>query len=183
MRRTLHLFRDTNSVNKRLYPEQHARQRRKLTENDRFLILELVLKRPGIYLNELRQNLFITMGTDVSAATICRFLHSCGFSRTNIHSVAAQRSEELRARYVTEVALYTQEMLVFVDETGSDRRDAMRKFGYSLRGQRCVAKRLLVRGERVSAIAAISIDGILDYKFVRGTNNGETFQEFISFPT
>ena len=42
-----------------------------------------------------------------------------------------------------------------------------------------MAKRLLVRGERVSAIAAISIDGILDYNFVRGTNNGETFQEFI----
>ena len=166
-------------MNKRLYPEQHARQRRKLTENDRFLILELVLERPGIYLNELRQNLFVIMGTDVSAATICRFLHSCGFSRTNICSVAAQRNEELRARYVTEVALYTQDMLVFVDETGSDRRDAMRKFGYSLRGQRCVAKRLLVRGERVSAIATISIDGILDYKFVRGTNNGETFQEFI----
>ena len=52
MRRTLHLFRDTNSVNKRLYPEQHARQRRKLTENDRFLILELVLERPGIYIFE-----------------------------------------------------------------------------------------------------------------------------------
>ena len=27
VRRTLHLFRDTNSVNKQLYPEQHARQR------------------------------------------------------------------------------------------------------------------------------------------------------------
>ena len=82
------------------------------------------------------------MGLDVSAAKICRFLHSYGFSRTNVRSVAAQRNEELRARYVTEVALYTQDMLVFVDETGSDRRSAMRKFGYSLRGQRCVAKRL-----------------------------------------
>ena len=77
---------------------------------------------------------------NVSEATISRFLH--GFSRTKIRSVAVQRSEELRARYVTEVSLYTQDMLVFIDETGSDRRDAMRKFGYSMRGRRRVAERL-----------------------------------------
>lgn len=179
VRRTLRLFAETNSVNKRLYPEQHALQRRKLTENDRFLILELVLERPGIYLTELQRELLAATGTDVSISTIFRFLQSCGFSRTKIRSVAAQRSEDLRARYVTEVALYDRNMLVFVDETGSDRRDAMRKFGYSLRGQRCVAKRLLVRGERVSAIAALSVTGVLDFKIVRGTTNGDIFLEFI----
>ena len=30
--------------------------------------------------------------------------------------------------------LYSPEMLIFVDETGCDRRDAMRRFGYSLKG-------------------------------------------------
>ena len=70
-------------------------------------------------------------------------------------------------------------MFVFVDETGSDRRDAMRKFGYSLRGRQCVAKRLLVRGERVSAIGAITLDGILNYQFIRGTVNGDRFREFV----
>ena len=125
-------------------------------------------------MSELRQNLLVA-GTNVSEATISRFLHSCGFSRTKIRSVSVQRSEELRARYVTEVSLYTQDMLVFIDETGSDRRDAMRKFGYSMRGRRCVAERLLVRGERISVIAGLYIDGILDYKFVHGTTNGELF--------
>ena len=69
-------------------------------------------------------------------------------------------------------------MFVFVDETGCDRRDAMRKFGYSLRGRHCVAK-LLVRGERVSAIGAITLNGILDYKFIRETTNGDLFLDFI----
>ena len=32
---------------------------------------------------------------------------------------------------------YGPNMLVFVDETGSTRKDAIRKFGYSLRGMPC----------------------------------------------
>jgi len=174
--RTLRLFADTNSVNKRPYSEQHHLQRRKLTENDQFLVLE---QRPGIYLTELQQELLAATGTDVSIATICRFLQSCGFSRTKIHSVTAQRSEDLRAKYVAEVALYDRNMLVFVDETGSDIRNAMRRFGYTLRGQCCVAKRLLVRGKRVSIIAALTIAGVLYYKFVCGTTKGNIFLQFI----
>ena len=119
VRRILRLFQDTNSVRKRQYPEQHARQRRKLTESAKFQILELVVEHPGIQFGELRQNLLVA-GTNVSEATISRFLHCCGFSR---------------ARYVTEVSLHTQDMLVFIDETGSDRRGAMRKFGYSMQGR------------------------------------------------
>jgi hypothetical protein len=33
-----------------------------------------------------------------------------------------------------DVSIFRAEILVFIDETGSDRRDTMRKFGYSLRG-------------------------------------------------
>lgn len=51
-------------------------------------------------------------------------------------------------------------MLVFVDETGSNRNDAMRKFGYGLRGQCCIAKKLLVRGQHVSAITAMSSERV-----------------------
>ena len=43
-------------------------------------------------------------------------------------------------------------MFVFVDETWTDRRDALRKFGYSLRGKRATSQKLLVRGQRVSAV-------------------------------
>ena len=38
-------------------------------------------------------------------------------------------------------------MLVFVDETGTDRRDCMRRFGYSLRGRPAVSQKLLLRGQ------------------------------------
>ena len=142
VRRTLDLFMLTGDVTKRPYPEQHGCKLRRLTEDDQLFILNLVLERPGIYLHKLKHELLVSKATQASMATICRFLHSCSFSRTRIRSIALQRDEEQRAKYVAEVALYAPNMFVFVDETGNDRRDGIRKCGYALRGKRCVATRL-----------------------------------------
>ena len=55
---------------------------------------------------------------------------------------------------------------VFVDETGVDRHNTMRKYRYSLRGRPAANDFLLISGERISAIACISL---LDVKTVKGT--------------
>ena len=51
----------------------------------------------------------------------------------------------------------------------------MRRYGYSLRGIPLEQESFLVRGERVSAIAIISIRGIIDVSVTHGT----TFYDFI----
>ena len=58
------------------------------------------------------------------------------------------------------MSLYDPEMLVFLDETGSDRRTYLRRYGYALKGSRATTEKLLVRGKRYSAIAGLCIDGI-----------------------
>lgn len=75
--------------------------------------------------------------------------------------------------------LYNPNMLVFIDETGSNKKDAMREFDYSLGGQRCIAKKVLVRGQRVSARAALSSEKVLDVRFVYGSVSAEMFAKFI----
>ena len=70
-------------------------------------------------------------------------------------------------------------MLVFVDETGADHRNILRKYGYSLRDKPPCSHSLLVRRERVSTIACMSVQGVLDVKIVKGTSNGDTFYEFL----
>ena len=40
---------------------------------------------------------------------------------------------------------------MWVDETSSDARNYMRKFGFSLRGMRAECHCIIVRGERISA--------------------------------
>ena len=151
VRRTLRLFDSTGTVDKKAYS---CGSRKKMSITDQLHLLELVIENPGMYLTEMKE--LHARGTNVDESTICRFLKESKFSRKKMRLVAIQQSEELRARYLAEVVLYSPNMLVFVDETGSNRKDAMRKFGYSLRGQRCIAKKLLVRGQRVSAITALS---------------------------
>ena len=89
--------------------------------------------------------------------------------------VAKQQDKELREQFAIDVSLYQPHMLMFVDETG---RDAMRKYGYGLRGKPPRSCKLLVR-ERVSVITAMNEEGILVMKVVWGTVNGDDFLDFI----
>ena len=65
-----------------------------------------------------------------------------------------------------------------MDETGTDARNHVRKFGYSLRGMIPTYTRSLARGRRVSAIA-ISTDGYVGAELTYGTVNGKIFADFI----
>ena len=174
--RTLNLFRCTGSVTKKNYPTDKAF--RKLAYPAQILILNLVVSRPGIYLIEIQMELLNILMIEVDISTICRFLHTSGFSHQKMTQVALQRDTYFRQSYAMDVAIYKPEMLVFIDETGADHRNCIRKFGYSLRGIPVKQHTMLVRGERTSAIAMISIKGILDVLITSGTVNGDIFYEF-----
>lgn len=75
-----------------------------------------------------------------------------------------------------DISLYSPEMLIFLDETGTDQKDKIRRYGYSLCGCPIRKQALLVRGERSSAIALMSTK---DVHITKGTTNGDTFYEFI----
>ena len=128
---------------------------RKLDNHHELYILALVHENPAIYLNEIRSKIEEATGVAVSGPTVCRVLHRNHFSRKRLVNVALQRSEEHRGTFMANVLQYPRDFLVWVDETGTDRRDQLRKFGYSIRGLPPVCK-LFTRGTRLSAIAAIS---------------------------
>ena len=93
--------------------------------------------------------------------------------------VPTQRDYSLRVQFVSDVSLYEPEMLIFIDETGSDKRDSLRKYGYSLRGKPAKSHKIISRGRHVSAIAMMSMNGILDVDIVHGSVNGEVFCDFV----
>ena len=126
-----------------------------------FLILELVAEHPGIY---LRDEVFKTTGTDISISSICSFLHKNRFTRRKLTRIAGQRSDFSRSVYMMDLCIFPPEMLVFIDESGFDCRDTLRKYGYSLRGQPCQAVSHLHRGKRLSVIAAMCTDGALIFE-------------------
>ena len=77
-------------------------------------------------------------GVTISLATICRTLWLMGCTRQVVRNVALRQSEVLRARFMAEVSVYSPEMLIWIDESGCDRRCSTRKYGYSLQGYRPV---------------------------------------------
>jgi len=176
--RTIQLFLATGSVEKKNYPKHKAF--RKLTTPVKLLILNSVVKWPGIYLQEIQEELINVLQVRVDISTICRFLHNNGFSRQRLRLVAIQRDDFLRQKYIMDVSMYNPDMFVFLDETGADRRHAIRKYGYSLRGIPLKKQTLLVRGEHVSGLAFMSLNGLLDVEIVKGvTTNGDVFYDFV----
>ena len=129
-----------------------------MIEPAQYFILNPALERPDIYLKEIKSELQWQLGVSVCESTICTFLEK---SKKKLKLYAIQRDEFIRAQFTVDVSLYTRDMLVFIDETGTDHRDSLRKAGYSLRGKPARAQKLLARGEHISVISAMSVDGIL----------------------
>ena len=48
---------------------------------------------------------------------------------------------------MAEISFFSVHRLVWVDETGCDRRDFVRKMGYALSGERSVSKIIMSRGK------------------------------------
>lgn len=174
--RIVNLFNATGSVSKKVYPCEKAF--RKVTGPAQLLILNLVIKNPGILLKEIQAELLLQLMIEVDISTICRFLHQSGFSRQKMRQVAIQRDAYFRQLYLLDISVYSPEMLIYLDETGADHRNAVRRYGYSLRGIKPQQDTFLVRGERVSAIAFMSIKGIIDVFATHGTTNADKFYEF-----
>ena len=107
------------------------------------------------------------------------FLNKNGFTRQRLKITASQRDDFLRMQFISEVSLYDKDMMIFVDEIGSDRRNSIRRYGYSIRGRPLVSEKMLVRGKRISTISCMSVHGILDCKTVTGSVDGSAFNDFV----
>ena len=176
VRRYVALFYRTGDIKPRL---RKNGPRRLLGEFEKLVLLHLILANPGIYLFEIKDELKNIFGVSVSEATICRTLRYMGCTRQAMHHVALQQSEACRGKFMAEVSLYDPSMLIWLDETGCDGRNTIRKHGYSPRGIPVMDCRLLVRGVRYSAIPIISMEGIHDVYITRGTIDGEQFSDFV----
>lgn len=69
-----------------------------------------------------------------------------------MRQVALQRSVSQRGKFMADISFFNVTQFVFADVVGCDRRDNIRKFGYSLRGETPVYCRNFQRGECVSVI-------------------------------
>ena len=123
-------------------------------------LMQSLLDRPNAYLDELQLELQAHTGVHVSLSTIYRTLQRLGFTRKKLRYVVLKRSEVDRATCMEEMEYINAEMIVWIDESGSDRRDSIRRYGYHLRGLTPVSYNLGPQGKRLSVTTALSTRGI-----------------------
>lgn len=160
-------------------PRSHRPEIRLLDERCELIVIGLILESPTLYLHEVCQQIQEITSLSVSQATICRLLQRYGLTRKKVKQVALQRCYMLRGAFMAQCSLFSREQLVWLDETGSNSKDHIRRFGYAIRGTTPVSHRLLIRGKRVNAIAALASDGIIAVDTVVGTVDGQTFFDFL----
>ena len=149
---------------------------RKLDSEKELYVIGMVLSSPGMYLSEMIAEIKTVTGVEVSSSTVCKLLKRYGITRKKIRQVAKQRCYQLRGFFMAQSFLYDYDMLVWIDETDSDKKNGMRKFGYELSGVTPVYHRLLTRGRRVNTIiAAMSSNEILGVECKYGSVNGDVF--------
>lgn len=74
--------------------------------------------------------------------------------------------------------MFSRNMFVWVDETGADSRDHIRKYGHALRGMTPESKRLLVRGKRTNTVVGLTSSDIVASMLAQTTVTGGTFFDF-----
>ena len=151
----------------------------KLLNDFEQLLLQFIGSNKGIYLGEIQSKLFDLLGVHCSLATICRTLKYMGFTRQVIQHIDVHRSGESRATFMAEVSMYDPTMLVWIDESGFDKRNSLRKYAYSIKGLTPRDQRLMVRGTCYSAIPVMSTEGIHDVCLLEDTVNGDRMQVFV----
>ena len=132
-----------------------------------------------MYLSELCQELLETTGVAAAPPTICCLLKLYGITRKQIRQVALQRNDALRGAFMDHCSLFDPGMFVWIDETGSDAKTNIRKYGYALRGVTPVNHRILSRSHRVNAMAAFSMSSVVAVEFTTTTVNTQVFFDYI----
>ena len=174
--RIITLFTNTGNVTPR---KKACRINFSFTPEQELYIIGLIFEHPSMYLDEIVHEIEEFLRIEVSLSTVCRLLKRYGITRKKVRQVAQQRCYTLRGMYFAHIYNFDTEMLVWLDETGTDKRDQLRKYGYALRGLTPHYHRSLSRGQRVNAIASMSMEGLVALELVDGNVNGEVFYDFV----
>ena len=93
--------------------------------------------------------------------------------------MAAGRNPRLRAFYQYKISRFRHDQLVFVDESGTDRRIGFRKTGWSPLGIAPVQRQALARGERYQILPAYTSEGVLAASIYKGATDTSIFVDFL----
>ena len=140
---------------------------------------EHLLEKPNEDLDDMAIYLWDEFSKLVSRWAIRRALSSIGWSPKQMQRIARGRNADLRDYYVHKLSEYRSFQLVYVDESGCDKRIGFRRRGWSPRGVTPVMVAQFQRGQRYQILPAYSQDGIVCARVFQGSTDANIFLDFI----
>jgi transposase len=134
---------------------------------------------PGLYQDEIARLLRREFDIAVSQASISRALKSMRWSKKTVRQVAQEQNADLQDYYLHKVSQFRSYQLVFIDESGCDKRIGTRRTGWSPVGTTPVQVTRFHRDKRRQILAAYTQEGIMLSRVYQGGTDSALFEDFI----
>jgi transposase len=141
---------------------------------------EHLLEKPGLYQEEMAIFLWDEFRVLVSISSISRTLKSIGWSKKVARQIANEQNADLRDFYIHNLTQFHSYHLVFIDESGCDKRIGFRRTGWAPLGVAPIQVAQFHRDQRYQILPAYTQDGILFSQIFQGSTDSEVFEDFIA---
>lgn len=153
------------------YERSSSKSDKKFTVEQREWIRKFFERRPLAYLDEAQGEFHKHYHLVISKTSVWRIIHDFGLTWKVLERRAIHIKERDIFRFAEELSHinWCHQNIVFLDEVSFDNRGMLRKRGYALRGQKVAIRGEFQRKPRVSLLAFIGANGIIDYYDTEGT--------------
>ncbi|KAJ5115113.1 hypothetical protein NUU61_000872 [Penicillium alfredii] len=138
-------------------------------------------KIPGLCLEEMAKFLWDEFNILPSSSSIQRALSRVGWTKKTARQKPKEQNPQLRDFYQHKLSEFHSYHLVFVDESGCDKRVGHKRTGWSPLGVTSVQMSKFYRGQRYQILPAYTQEGILLSRIFKGAMDAVLFESFIEY--
>jgi transposase len=142
-------------------------------------ILERLKEKLTLYLDELVLFVYDEFGKHVTIQSLSRALASVGWLNKAARQIAKEQNADLQDYYLHRISCYSLYQLVYVDESGCDKRAGFQRTGWSPLGVTPVQISKFHRDQRYQILPAYTQEGVLLSQVFQGLIDAEMFEDFI----
>lgn len=173
IRRNIRVFGDSRS------PPVPAGQPSIITPVMLDALCDHLAEKPGLYVEEMALFLWDQFEVLPSSSSVKRALTRAGWTKKKAQQRAKEQNPQLRDFYQHKLSEFSSYHLVFVDESGCDKRVGYRRTGWSPLGVTPVQVSKFHRGQRYQILPAYTQDGVILSRIFKGSTDASFFESFI----
>jgi transposase len=142
-------------------PQTRVGRRRTVTPSMLEALCDHLLEKPGLYVDGMAIFLWDEFRVQVTNSSLKRALASVGWSKKVARQRAKEQNADLRDFYLHNLSDFQSHHLVYVDESGCDKRIGFRRTGWSPLGVTPLQVANFHRDQRYQILPAYCQDGII----------------------